>query len=111
MGISGTLGRWIHHFLTSRKQFILVNGSISGVFHVTSGVPQGTVLGPILFLIMINDIDKGISKQSKVSLFADDTRVLRPISTEEDVEDLQKDLDLIYDWQTIVPRFTSQVVK
>ena len=99
LGISGSLGKWIHNFLTSRKQFILVNGSISKASHVTSGVPQGTVLGPILFLIMINDIDENISAKSKVSLFADDTRVMRPIRTEEDVEDLQRDLDTIYDWQ------------
>ena len=99
LGISWSLGKWIHNFLTSRKQFILVNGSISKASHVTSGVPQGTVLGPILFLIMINDIDENISAKSKVSLFADDTRVMRPVSTEEDVEDLQRDLDNIYDWQ------------
>ena len=98
LGITGKLGRWIHNFLTNRKQFILVNGTISKVSHVTSGVPQGTVLGPILFLIMINDINKDVSN-SKVSLFADDTRVMKSISSEEDVEDLQSDLDVIYSWQ------------
>ena len=97
LGICGTLAKWIHSFLTNRKQFVLVNGSISEVSWVKSGVPQGTVLGPILFLILINDIDKDVS--SKVSLFADDTRVMGPINTEQDVEDLQADLNRIYDWQ------------
>ena len=90
LGITGTLAKWIHNFLTNRKQHILVNGTISKPSEVKSGVPQGTVLGPILFLILINDIDQEVS--SKVSLFADDTRVMGPIQQEEDVENLQKDL-------------------
>ena len=97
LGITGTLAKWIHNFLTNRKQHILVNGTISKPSEVKSGVPQGTVLGPILFLILINDIDQEVS--SKVSLFADDTRVMGPIKHEEDVEHLQKDLDKIYEWQ------------
>lgn len=64
-GITGTLAKWIHSFFTNRKQFVLVNGAISEVSMVKSGVPQGTVLGPILFLILINDIDQDVS--SKVS--------------------------------------------
>ena len=80
LGICGTLAKWIHSFLTNRKQFVLVNGSISEISWVKSGVPQGTVLGPILFLILIYDIDKDVS--SKVSLFADDTRVMGPIEAE-----------------------------
>ena len=77
---------------------IIVNGEISKPSDVKSGVPQGTVLGPILFLILINAIDNGVS--SKVSLFADDTRVMGPVKSEEDVENLQKDLDKIYEWQS-----------
>ena len=97
MGICGNAGQILHSFLTSRKQFIIVNGSISKVSHVKSGVPQGTVLGPILFLILINDINMDVT--SKVSLFCDDTRITGPVSTEEDVEFLQSDLEKLYDWQ------------
>ena len=97
MGITGTLAKWIFSFLSNRKQHIVINGTISKPSEVKSGVPQGTVLGPILFLILINDIDQEVT--SKVSLFADDTRVMGPIKQEDDVENLQRDLDKIYEWQ------------
>ena len=97
MGISGKLGILIHNFLTNRKQTVLANGIKSVPSDVKSGVPQGTVLGPVLFLILINDIDENIDSSS--SLFADDTRVTRKIDSEDDVEELQKDLDKLYEWQ------------
>ena len=76
----------------------MVNGELSEPSDVLSGVPQGTVLGPILFLMLINDIDKDIV--NKVSLFADDTRLTGEVDTENDVEALQADLNKIYAWQT-----------
>ena len=97
MGISGKLGILLHNFLTNRKQTVLANGFKSEPSDVISGVPQGTVLGPVLFLILINDIDDDI--ESFRSLFADDTRVTRKIETEDDVEELQQDLDKLYQWQ------------
>lgn len=97
MGISGKIGAWLHNFLHNRLQRVLVNGSLSSPTTVISGVPQGTVLGPILFLIHIADIDNGTT--SHVSSFADDTRVLRPIKECRDVVALQSDLETIYTWQ------------
>ena len=99
MGICGKLGLFLHNFLTDRNQTVLANGKKSTPSLVKSGVPQGTVLGPILFLILINDIDQNI--HSNVSLFADDTRIARAVSTEEDVELLQADLDQVYCWQEV----------
>jgi ribonuclease P/MRP protein subunit RPP40 len=58
LGICGTLGKYIHTFFFYRRRFVIVDGTISKVSQVKSGVPQGTVLGPILFLLLINDIDK-----------------------------------------------------
>ena len=97
MGISGKLGIFIYNFLNGRNQVVLANGVKSNLSEVKSGVPQGTVLGPILFLILINDIDVNID--SKVSLFADDTRIMRKVKLEDDVEDLQADLQKLYQWQ------------
>ena len=99
LGISGKLGVLIFNFLSGREQIILANGNKSSTSIVKSGVPQGTVLGPILFLILINDIDQDINSDSFVSLFADDTRIAKKIKDESDVESLQEDLEKLYKWQ------------
>ncbi|XP_076470853.1 uncharacterized protein LOC143300809 [Babylonia areolata] len=74
-GIRGQTLRWIEKFLTNRTQQMNVEGQISTIGQVTSGVPQGSVLGPTLFVIHINDINKNI--RSTVRLFADDTILYR----------------------------------
>ena len=97
LGISGKVGRWIYEFLTNRKQAVIVNGTTGTLFEVKSGVPQGSVLGPLLFLVLISDIDEEIAP-SFLSSFADDTRVAKGITNEEDVEALQTDLQAIFKW-------------
>ena len=97
IGIGGKIGRWIYSFLYERQQIVVVNGARSQPTKVLSGVPQGSVLGPILFLIMITDIDTDI-KDSVVRSFADDTRVSKSIATINNGTLLQNDLNLIYDW-------------
>ena len=98
LGVSGKVFHWIRAFLTDRKQCVSVEGCKSKAESVVSGVPQGSVLGPLLFLIMLGDIDENIS--STVSSFADDTRVLASVSSQQDVPNLQADLDKIYLWAT-----------
>ena len=97
IGITGKLLIWIQAFLTNRKQCVYVEGSKSCMEPVISGVPQGSVVGPLLFLIMLHDIDENIAA-SYVSSFADDTRVLAGISGADDVDNLQADLEKIYQW-------------
>lgn len=97
LGVGGSIGCWLHAFLSSRSQVVTVNNSVSCPSHVRSGVPQGTVLGPILFLVHISDINEGI--YSHVASFADDTRITRSVGDVTDVVQLQRDLDQIYDWQ------------
>ena len=97
-GISGTTIRWISSFILNRKQRVVVDGSQSSWLPVISGVPQGTVLGPLLFLLFINDIDCGI--KSNIRLFADDCILYRMISSEEDSKILQRDINLLSQWTT-----------
>ena len=95
--IKGKVAMWIKSFLQERKYRVVANGVMSEEQDVLSGVPQGTVLASILFIIMISDIDEEL-KNSISRLFADDTKVSAKIKTHEDIELLQKDLNKIYEW-------------
>ena len=97
MGIKGKVGSWIYSFLTNRTQTVLVNQCRSQQAEVKSGVPQGSVLGPLLFLVLIGDIDKDVAA-AFLSSFADDTRVGSRISSVQDALALQADLKSVYDW-------------
>jgi exonuclease III len=95
-GVSSKTLLWIDAFLTGRKQRVVVNGTKSETSDVASGVPQGTVLGPLLFSIHINDIVNDIS--SEIRLFADDCVCYREIKSEEDCIQLQEDIDRLGNW-------------
>ena len=88
---------WISSFLKDRDQIVVVSGSHSDPHRVVSGVPQGTVLGPVLFLIFINDIENYISG-SNIGFFADDTRIACQINSSTDVQLLQDALNAAIDW-------------
>ena len=96
-GIRGKLLAWFKSYLSDRDQTVVVKGSHSYPAKVQSGVPQGTVLGPILFLIYINDLSKCI-KHSVISHFADDTRISKAITETSDVSLLQEDLIETITW-------------
>ena len=96
LGVSGRTAEWIEHWLSDRRQRVVINGECSSWAPVRSGVPQGSVLGPLLFLIYINDLDTGLV--SKISKFADDTKLGANAASPTAVEDLQQDLDKIGEW-------------
>jgi hypothetical protein len=95
-GIQGNVHRWILSFLDNRRQRVCVNGSFSEWSPVTSGIPQGSVLGPILFVTYINDMPDTVSSMCK--LFADDTKLYRAIEQSQDIEVLQDDLFSLSGW-------------
>ncbi len=96
-GISGKINRWISSFLQDRQQRVVVGGEHSQWVKVQSGVPQGTVLGPLLFLIYINDLPDNIS--ATVRLFADDCVLYSNIRSQRDATKLQKDLENLSQWE------------
>ena len=92
-GIGGNLLNWLADFMVDRKQRVSFRGNFSPWTMVTSGVPQGSVLGPVLFLVYINDITTGV--RLSMRLFADDTKVYRIIYDENDEKQLQCDLNTL----------------
>ena len=95
-GVNGKLLAWIHAFLSNRRQRVVVNGEMASWSAVTSGVPQGSVLGPLLFLVFINDLPEAIT--SPLKIFADDTKIYRVLSTVDDNQELQDDIDSLSVW-------------
>lgn len=95
-GLRGNVLEWLKDFLHGRQQQVRVGNSKSSWTRVTSGVPQGSVLGPVMFLLFVNEIPDLV--QSTVKMFADDMKIYRAISSQKDVKLLQKDLDTLGKW-------------
>ncbi len=94
--IEGKVIKWIEKFLENRLQRVVINGETSDWAQVASGIPQGSVLGPVLFLIYINDLPDVVNNM--VKLFADDTKIYARTTTEQSRISLQQELDSLSDW-------------
>jgi hypothetical protein len=97
-GINSTLHAWLTSYLTNRLQRVLINGSLSEWLPVTSGVPQGSILGPLLFLLYINDLPNILSENTLCAIFADDTKIYRNITSHQDHLILQRDINNAQKW-------------
>ena len=103
--------QWVSSYLTNRSQLVVVEGTCLPVLPVLSGVPQGSVLGPLLFLIFINDVTAQVSAGSSLSLFADDMALYRPICSTVDFSTVQCDIPSISLWirNNFLSRLSNQL--
>ena len=97
-GVRGDIFRWIKNWLLNRKQRVVINGQSSGWVDVLSGVPQGSVLGPLLFIIYINDFEEGLF--NKILKFADDAKLLGRVSTQDQINVMRSDLNKLFEWSS-----------
>ena len=96
-GVDSFLVKWIRGFLTDRKQCVIINGESSTWSDVSSGIQQGSVLGPVLFVVYINTIVESVT-DSELYLFADDAKVYNIMNNEQDLLEPQADLDRMCKW-------------
>ena len=99
-GFNGSLLKWFTSYLSGRKQRVSISGSLSELLPVTSSVPQGSILGPLLFLLYINDLPL-CTRFSKVALFADDLKSSKKILSRQSCIELQSDIDSMYKWSQL----------
>ena len=100
LGIRGSLLTWFESYLKDRQQRVVIHGVCSDWLPVTSGVPQGSILGPLLFIVYCNDIPTCIEENSTLALFADDSKLYRTLSSPTSSASLQHDLSNITHWTT-----------
>ena len=100
-GVTGKLWSWFADYLHGRFQRVVVDGVASQWTSVSCGFPQGSILGPILFTIFINDLPNSITHKSKMALYADDSKVYSNISSIQCCESLQQSLDSLNCWSNI----------
>ncbi len=96
MGIRGAIHSWIASFLSHRRQRVILRNGTSRWSQVTSGVPQGSILGPVLFLLYVNDLPDTVMATAK--MFADDTKVYKHVKNRDDCQELQEDLNRLSAW-------------
>ena len=96
LGIRGSILKWIANFLHNRLMRVIVNGECSDWAHVWSRIPQASVLGPLLFLVFVNDLPGWI--KTNIRMFAGDTKVWTNLVREADITQLQDDLNSLCDW-------------
>ena len=99
-GVTKQYINWIKSFLSGRNQVVFLNNVFSYETEVKSGVPQGSVLGPLLFIIFINDMQEQIT-YSRILTFADDTKLVHPINSESDKIFIQNDLNSVIKWSQL----------
>ena len=97
-GVDGNLLSFVKSYLRQRCQKVVVDGESSDILSVSSGVPQGSILGPVLFVIFINDLISEVTPGTNIMLYADDTKIWRQIDCMNDHISLQKSIDALYAW-------------
>ena len=96
--IDGIMLKFLVEYLINRKQSVVIRGAMSDVKDVTSGVPQGSILGPLLFVLFINDMSSHITQGTNIALYADDTKIWRRINNYSDHVVLQNDINALFKW-------------